>query len=77
MVTGKPEITERFNAEAEDGSIYTIIKLQYYSERKRFHLPPLVLPSQAKYQTEEGGAVDMIDDSTFKIRATGTLVKRI
>ena len=71
--------TQRFQATAEDGEVYTII--EYRTVVSTGHLkskdnkePTEILGKLASYETAEGQAVNRLDDSTFTILALGMTV---
>lgn len=62
----------RFKAESELGDVYTIIEYQTYLDAGREEIKGL-----KELQTEDGQAVNMVDNNTFLIVVTGEILKRI
>lgn len=76
MRTETREIDE-FEARDDNGNTYTVTEYQEFIESRTINRPVEWIPGLKSLELDDGSKVNFIDDNTFKIVATDTIIHRI
>ncbi len=68
---------ERFDAKADDGSIYTVIGYQQFIEARTVDQPTQWLKGMKHYELDDGSPVNYVDAKTFKIVMTDQIIRKV
>jgi len=67
----------RYVCVCDDRTLFTVIVYQVYADVSAAQSPSGRLPIRKGAQLLDGGSVTLIDDETFKIVATGQVIRRV
>ena len=77
MVSRMEQEEYRFNAQADTGEEYIVIRfVEVHESRDLFGRRPLVFET-LRYALEDGSAVMPIDDKTFKVVQTEEIIRKV
>lgn len=68
---------ERFEAESDDGTIYTVVIIQEYRDASSMSNPNSWVPGLKRLELLDGSAVNSLDSKTFKVVATDEIIRKI
>lgn len=77
MTRERDEEIDRFEAVGEDGAIYTVIVYQTVVESRLFSAEGKRTAGPKRLLLLDGSPVNSIDGRTFKVVATGEIIKKL
>lgn len=69
--------TGRFAAQAEDGTVHSVVEVTSFIQMVTFRGPAGWVPEGKSYRLESGEAVEDAAGGRFRIAATGLALRRI
>ena len=70
-------VIDRFKARDDDGNAYVVVECQDFNEYRTLSEPTQWVPGLKSLMLDDGSSVNFIDDNTFKIVKTDTIIRRV
>lgn len=67
----------RYECEDDGLNEYVVVEFQHFTEWRPVKGPEQEVPGKLEYLLSDGRDVDRVDDNTFRIVASGTVIRRI
>ena len=68
---------DRFEARADDGTIYVVVAIQEYADASSMARPNQWIEGFKRLELLDGAPVNYINAETFKIVASGEIIRKV